>query len=111
MDSDASDASVFGPRRLELEDCERMLRQSGPSANVPLLRAWPLAPVSSTPPATALGHDEFELGAARVRVAHVRVEAVHHHADLLVRFDPVHAVILNAAERFIRFGSMIGKLS
>ena len=44
MDSDASDASVFGPRRLALEDCERMLRESGPSAKIPLLRAWPLAP-------------------------------------------------------------------
>ncbi len=49
MDSDASDASVFGPRRLTLDDCERMVRESGPSAKIPLLRAWPLAPLA--PPA------------------------------------------------------------
>ncbi|MEP7048979.1 MAG: hypothetical protein ABJB12_01450 [Pseudomonadota bacterium] len=42
MDSDASDASVFGPRRLSLADCERALRESGPASRVPLLRAWPL---------------------------------------------------------------------
>ncbi len=42
MDSDASDASVFGPRRLTLADCERALRESGPRARVPLLEAWPL---------------------------------------------------------------------
>ena len=43
MDSDASDASVFGPRRLSLADCERALRESGPAARIPLLRPWPLA--------------------------------------------------------------------
>ena len=57
MDSDASDASVFGPRRLSVEDCERMLRESGPSAKIPLLRAVPLAPLTPpakpTPPAPA----------------------------------------------------------
>jgi hypothetical protein len=57
MDSDASDASVFGPRRLDLGDCERMLRQSGPSARVPLLQPWPLAPrqapAQSRPPSAA----------------------------------------------------------
>lgn len=42
MDADATDASVFGPRRLTLADCERAVRQSGPKAPVPLLRAWPL---------------------------------------------------------------------
>jgi hypothetical protein len=42
MDSDAADASIFGPRRLLLEDCERALLQSGPSAPVPLLQPWPL---------------------------------------------------------------------
>jgi len=51
MDADAADASVFGPRRLSLEDCERALRQSGPGAKTPLLQAWPLselrAPVTS----------------------------------------------------------------
>ncbi len=45
MDSDASDASLFGPRRLSSTDCERMLRESGPSARVPLLSPWPLAPL------------------------------------------------------------------
>lgn len=42
MDADASDPSIFGPRRLSRADCERALRQSGPSAPVPLLRPWPL---------------------------------------------------------------------
>lgn len=45
MDSDASDASVFGPRRLSLEECERVLRESGPQARIPLLSPWPLLPV------------------------------------------------------------------
>jgi hypothetical protein len=43
MDSDASDASVFGPRRLSLAECERVVRQSGPSARAPLLQPWPLS--------------------------------------------------------------------
>jgi len=47
MDSDASDASAFGPRRLSLEDCERALRESGPSARIPLLSAWPLPAATS----------------------------------------------------------------
>jgi hypothetical protein len=47
MDSDAADASVFGPRRLSLADCERALRESGPRSRVPLLRAWPLAPIKA----------------------------------------------------------------
>ncbi|MBI3200020.1 MAG: hypothetical protein HYZ29_00670 [Myxococcales bacterium] len=42
MDADATDPSVFGPRRLTLADCERAIRQSGPRAPVPLLAAWPL---------------------------------------------------------------------
>ena len=46
MDSDASDASVFGPRRLSLADCERVLRESGPDARAPLLQSWSLAPLS-----------------------------------------------------------------
>lgn len=45
MDSDASDASAFGPRRLSLEDCARVVRQSGPGAKVPLLANWPIAPL------------------------------------------------------------------
>ena len=47
MDSDASDASVFGPRRLTLADCERALRESGPSAKIPLAQPWPLVRPSS----------------------------------------------------------------
>jgi hypothetical protein len=42
MDADAADASVFGPRRLSVSDCERAILQSGPDAPLPLLRAWPL---------------------------------------------------------------------
>lgn len=42
MDSDASDASAFGPRRLTAEECARAIRESGPSALVPLLAGWPL---------------------------------------------------------------------
>ncbi len=42
MDADAADASVFGPRRLSLDDCERALRESGPAAKIPLLQPWPL---------------------------------------------------------------------
>jgi hypothetical protein len=42
MDADATDASIFGPRRLSVEDCERAVRQSGPRAAVPLLTPWPL---------------------------------------------------------------------
>jgi len=42
MDSDASDASVFGPRRLTLADCERAVRESGPNAKIPIARPWPL---------------------------------------------------------------------
>lgn len=39
MDADASDASVFGPRRLDAEDCLRLRRQAGPGAHVPLLKS------------------------------------------------------------------------
>jgi hypothetical protein len=42
MDADASDDTIFGPRRLSVRDCERAIRQSGPRAAVPLLRDWPL---------------------------------------------------------------------
>lgn len=42
MDADAADATIFGPRRLSVEECERALRQSGPGAPIPLLTPWPL---------------------------------------------------------------------
>jgi hypothetical protein len=42
MDADAADASIFGPRRLSVGDCERALVQSGPGSAVPLLTPWPL---------------------------------------------------------------------
>src|SRR5262249_23117425 len=45
MDADAANASAYGPRRLLVEECVRVLRQSGPVAPVPLLTAWPLAPI------------------------------------------------------------------
>jgi hypothetical protein len=46
MDSDASDASPYGPRRLTLEECARVMRESGPKARAPLLTPWPLTPIS-----------------------------------------------------------------
>lgn len=42
MDADAADATIFGPRRLSVEECERALRQSGPGTPAPLLTPWPL---------------------------------------------------------------------
>jgi hypothetical protein len=42
MDSDASDASPFGPRRLTTSDCARVVREAGPRARVPLFSEWPL---------------------------------------------------------------------
>lgn len=42
MDADAADASIFGPRRLSIAECERAVLQSGPDAPLPLLRLWPL---------------------------------------------------------------------
>jgi hypothetical protein len=48
MDSDAADASPFGPRRISVEECARVIRQAGPSARVPLLVDWPLGPLGST---------------------------------------------------------------
>ncbi|HTB76004.1 MAG TPA: hypothetical protein VK762_22295, partial [Polyangiaceae bacterium] len=47
MDSDAADASPFGPRRLTLEECARAVRQAGPRARVPLLTDWPVGPLSA----------------------------------------------------------------
>ncbi|HVU02155.1 MAG TPA: hypothetical protein VHE30_10395 [Polyangiaceae bacterium] len=49
MDADAADATVFGPRRLSREDCARALLQSGPGAEIPLLRPWPLHPGKAGP--------------------------------------------------------------
>jgi len=43
MDADAVDGTIFGPRRLPIDECERALRQSGPQTPVPLLQPWPLA--------------------------------------------------------------------
>jgi hypothetical protein len=48
MDADASDASPFGPRRLTLGECARVMRESGPLARSPLLREWPLTPLVYT---------------------------------------------------------------
>jgi len=45
MDADATDGTIFGPRRLSVDDCERALRESGPQALIPLLEPWPLYPV------------------------------------------------------------------
>ncbi len=45
MDSDASDASPFGPRRLPTDACARAVRQSGPGSRIPLLTEWKLAPM------------------------------------------------------------------
>jgi len=44
MDSDAADPSAFGPRRLTVAECERMVRQSGPRAPSPLLVPWSPTP-------------------------------------------------------------------
>jgi hypothetical protein len=42
MDADVADATIFGPRRLSVADCERALTQSGPNGLVPLLTRVPL---------------------------------------------------------------------
>jgi hypothetical protein len=47
MDSDAADASPFGPRRITLEECARAVRQAGPTARTPLLVDWPIGPIAS----------------------------------------------------------------
>ncbi len=41
MDADASDASIFGPRRLSLAQCQRALLQSGPGGLNELIKAHP----------------------------------------------------------------------
>jgi hypothetical protein len=45
MDSDAADASPFGPRRITVEECARVIRQAGPRARVPLLVDLPIGPI------------------------------------------------------------------
>jgi hypothetical protein len=49
MDADASDASPFGPRRLTLAECARVVRESGPAARTPLVREWPLTRLAYPP--------------------------------------------------------------
>lgn len=53
MDADASDDTIFGPRRLSLKNCERVVRQSGPLAPIPLLRPWPFRDGTREPSVTA----------------------------------------------------------
>jgi hypothetical protein len=53
MDADAANPSVYGPRRLLVDECVRALRQSGPHAPVPLLQPWPLGELGAAPPARA----------------------------------------------------------
>jgi hypothetical protein len=48
MDSDAADASPFGPRRLTVDECARVVRQAGPDARLPLLVAWPIGPIPAS---------------------------------------------------------------
>jgi hypothetical protein len=48
MDSDAADASPFGPRRLTLDECARVVRQAGPDARLPLLVVWPIGPIPAS---------------------------------------------------------------
>lgn len=45
MDADAANASIYGPRRLLVDECARAVRQSGPRAPVSILRPWPLTPL------------------------------------------------------------------
>jgi hypothetical protein len=49
MDSDASDSSPFGPRRITVDECGRAIRQSGPTARLPLLTEWKLQPMKYPP--------------------------------------------------------------
>jgi hypothetical protein len=42
MDADAADPTIFGPRRLSVDECERAILQSGPGASLPVLQRWPL---------------------------------------------------------------------
>jgi hypothetical protein len=45
MDSDAADASPFGPRRISVDECARVIRQAGPESRVPLLVDAPVGPL------------------------------------------------------------------
>jgi hypothetical protein len=45
LDSDASDSTPFGPKRISIAECVRAIRESGPKGRVPLLQAWPVAPL------------------------------------------------------------------
>lgn len=47
MDSDAASATIFGPRRLAIGECERAFRQSGPRTAEPILEPWPREPLPS----------------------------------------------------------------
>ena len=47
MDADVADATIFGPRRLSVADCERAVAQSGPRALTPLLEPSVPAPVTT----------------------------------------------------------------
>jgi hypothetical protein len=44
MDADVADATIFGPRRLSVADCERAITQSGPTTTARLLQPIPLRP-------------------------------------------------------------------
>lgn len=57
MDADASDATAFGPRRLELEECRRALREHGPASLLPLLE---LQAPQKVPEAAASGRRAAE---------------------------------------------------
>ncbi len=48
MDADAADSTIFGPRRLTLDDCQRALRQNGRISPVPLIQDWPLKNAESS---------------------------------------------------------------
>ena len=46
MDADAANASAYGPRRILVGECARVIRQSGPGGRgLPLLRPWSVAPL------------------------------------------------------------------
>jgi len=46
LDAEADEPTAFGPSRLTVDECVRVLRQSGPDAPAPLLRPWPLGVLS-----------------------------------------------------------------
>ncbi len=45
MDSDAAEESPFGPRRISLDECARVVRESGPGARPALLTPVAIAPI------------------------------------------------------------------